>query len=223
MENNNQKQRPWFFSLNADGDSAVVRLLHTTTATIEKVTSHRVQIAEKYKRVKCIGDGCPLCEKSQADERIYVHLYDYTDNKEKVWERTDKILPQLDKLLESWNPLNSAVVKIVRKGDAFPKYEITPLNPMSYADVDKSLIDEKVAKRYSMNRTKEEIATFVQTGSFPERPQYVPKDQYFKNKKTDKPTETKVATNDTPQSFEPINDDVFDPFVDNVGSKPRKV
>jgi hypothetical protein len=207
---NNQKQRPWFFSLNKDGDEAVVRLLHSTTKTIESIVSHKVTIDGKFRRIRCNGDGCPLCSSNRADSRIYVHLFDYTDNKEKVWERTDKIIPQLDKLLESWNPLHSAVVKITRKGNEFPKYDVVPLNPMSYSQVEDSLVDESIAKFYSTKRTNEDISVFLQTGSLPERKPFVPKEEYFKNKKSgaNNPQDsTSVKAVNEPKK------DVFDPFA----------
>lgn len=208
---NNQKQRPWFFNLVKDGDEAVVRLLHSTTKTIESVKSHRVVIDDKKKRIKCNGEGCALCASgNSADSRIYIHLFDYTDNKEKVWDRTDKIIPQLDKLLETWNPLNSAVVKITRKGNEFPRYDIAPLNPTSYEQVDQSLIDQSIAKFYSMKRTNEDITTFLQTGKLPEKAPFVPKEEYYKNKGTStnvpQETQNKNVVNN-------VSNDVFDPFV----------
>lgn len=206
---NKEKQRPWFFNLTKDGDEAVVRLLHSTTKTIESVVSHRVTIGDKFKRIRCNVDGCPLCASGKvADKRIYLHLFDYTDNKEKVWDRTDKIIPQLEKLLESWNPLHSAVVKITRKGNEFPRYDVVPLNPMSYTSVDDSLIDESIAKFYSTKRTNEDIATFIQTGSLPERKPYVPKEEYYKNKKTGA-----SAPQSTQVSNDIVKEEVFDPFV----------
>ena len=156
-----QEKRPYFFNLKGDKDTAIVRLLHSSVDTIETVNTHRVQIGEKVNRIKCLGDGCPLCaNNSQIDKRIYIHLFDYTDNIEKVWDRTDKIIPQLTKLFESWNPLNSAVVKITRIGNEFPKYTVEPQNPMLYNDVDLSLIDKPVAKRFSLSRNADEIKVF---------------------------------------------------------------
>ena len=172
MAENANTQRPWYFNLRADGDSAIVKLLHTDTSTIEVIKSHRVTIDGKSRRVRC-NEGCPICASgSAAEERIYVHLFDYTDNKEKVWERTDKIIPQLVALQNSWNPLSSAVVKITRKGNEFPKYDIEVQNPMLFQDVASDLIDKPVAKLYSMNRTADEINTYLSTGSFPERKPY---------------------------------------------------
>lgn len=182
MENNNE-QRPWFFNLNHDGDSAIVRLLHSNPKTIEAVDTHTIEVGGKKKRIKCNGSDCLLCaDNNEPSRRIYVHLWDYSDNQEKVWDRTDKILPQLESLFETWGPLNTAVVKITRVGNEFPKYTIATLNPTQFAEPAKELIDKQIAVRYSMKRSNDEIKTFLETGSFPERKPFIPKDEYFKQK-----------------------------------------
>ena len=245
--------RPWYFSLNTDGENATVRILHTTVETIESVTSHRVTIDGKTRRVRCLGETCPLCaHENKADTRIYIHLWDYTDDKEKVWERTDKILPQLQTLQQSWNPLSSAVVKITRRGNEFPKYDIEVQNPMNYHDVAKELVDTKVANRYSTKRTAEEITEFINTGKFPERREYLSKEDYKKQKEAEAAGVTNtqvnsvgqpVSVNQTAvsngQTFEstPIANtaminsdctnmtqpDYTDPFMDDFITKPRKI
>lgn len=208
MDNINTEQRPWFFNLNKDNDEAIVRLLHSSPKTIESALTHSITVGDKKKRIRCNGGDCLLCaDGNEVSSRIYIHLWDYTDNKEKVWDRTEKILPQLEELFEAWNPLHSAVVKIKRIGNEFPKYDITPMNPAGYAEVDKNLIDQQLAYRYSMKRSNNEIQTFLETGTFPERKPFVPKEEYFKQKQN--------------QSEKPANGN--DPFADSIISKPRKV
>lgn len=207
-----QTQRPWFFNLKADGDTAVVRLLHSKTDTIERVVLHRVTVGDKQKKVRCVGDGCPLCAaNNRADDRIYIHLWDYTDNKEKVWERTDKIIPQLETLYKSWAPLNSAVIRITRKGNEFPRYDIEVQNPMAYDNVDNTLVDKQLAKFYSMKRNADEIRTFLTTGAFPERKEYIPKEEYKKMKEAEKTANVSPSVESTLPVDEPFDDN--DPFV----------
>lgn len=217
------KQRPWYFSLNQDGASAVVRILHTNTSTIETMTSHRVMIGGKKKRIKCIGEGCPLCaEQNTAESRIYIHLWDYTDNKEKVWERTDKIIPQLEKLQADWNPLNSAVVKITRKGNNFPKYDVVPVNPLVYSNVPADVkVDEQLAKLYAYSRKKEDIDTFIKTGTLPERKPFVSKEEYAKQHTVANAQSTQQAVTQQPTPSEVANNSNA-PFIDEPFA-PRKV
>lgn len=230
----NTEQRPWFFNLNKDGDEAVVRILHSSPKTIESFDTHSIEVAGKKKRIRCNGDGCPLCNNGNLiNHRIYVHLWDYTDNKEKVWDRTDRILEQFEELFTSWNPLYTAVVKIKRIGNEFPKYDVVVQNPMNYAEVDKALVDKPIANRFSLKRSNEDIQEFMNKGVFPERKAYVPKEEYFKQKQTEKAqTESEQpkveSQQDVVQSkLEPINSqpvDTFDPFADDTFIiKPRKV
>jgi hypothetical protein len=212
MSEQTQTQRPWFFNLKADGDTAVVRLLHSKVDTIERVVSHRVTVGDKQKKVRCIGDGCPLCAtNNRADDRIYLHLWDYTDNREKIWERTDKIIPQLETLQKSWAPLNSAVIRITRKGNEFPKYDIEVQNPMTYDNVDNTLVDKPLAKFYSMKRTADEIQAFLATGAFPERKEFISKEEYKKMKEAEKANSNSTPTEQNVVSNTPIVDN--DPFV----------
>ena len=226
MSDTTNTQRPWYFNLKADGDTAVVRLLHSKADTIESVTSHRIIVDGKPRRVKCLGENCPLCKNgAMADERIYVHLFDYTDNKEKVWERTDKILPTFKTIEKDWTPLNSAVLRITRKGNEFPKYDVVVLNPSAYANVDGSLVDKTVAKLYSFSRNADEIETFIKTGAFPERKEFIPKEEYKKMKEAEKAQATatqsisqSASSNTTMRETEPFVDD---PFVDDFVAPKR--
>lgn len=215
-ESTQQKQRPWYFNLWNDGDSAIVRILHTTTDTIESIKSHKVTVNDKNRRVRCLETNCPLCNaNNRADDKIYIHLFDYTDNREKVWERTDKIIPQLVTLQQAWTPLHSAVLKITRRGDEFPKYDIEVQNPNLFNTPDMTLIDEPVAKMFSMKRTAEEIEEYIKTGNFPERKPFIPKD-----------TNTSAQTTATPNTVAnnvSTPDNIFDPFVDTTIIRPRKV
>lgn len=235
---NNQKQRPYYFSLNKDGDSAIVRVLHSNISTIEKMTSHRIEVDGKKRRAKCLGQDCPLCANgNQAEDRIYIHVWDYADNREKVWERTDKILPELEKIQANWTPLNTAVLKITRKGDSFPKYSVEALNPMQYANVDNSLVDEALAVRFAYNRKAEDLVEFIRTGKFPERKPYVSKEEYAKQHSTQQNTQPQVAqvntTNVIPQAqvVQSVQSNVStvntvandDPFVGDFFNTPRRV
>ena len=175
-----------FFNLKQSGDSAIIRLLHTSPSTIEHVMIHTVTTADGKKRsVRCCGDNCPLC-RTAPSERIYVHLIDYTDGKEKVWNRTPTILKQLDELCQNWGDLSKLIIKITRNGNEFPKYDIMLMPPQNLGVVPPDIIDEKIAYRFYLYRTEEEIRQFLQTGVMPPHVKqsnnantYVPKEQYF--------------------------------------------
>ena len=174
-----------FFGLNNDGDSAVVRLLHSSVSTIERVPMHKIKVGDKYKSVKCNGDGCAICAKSGSapTDRIFVHLYDYTDNTEKVWSRTDKIIPKFESLENDWGNLFNCVVRITRRGNEFPQYDVENLPPQKYAVV--GTPDEKIAYRYYCTRSNDEIEEYYKTGVLPahKKKEFVSKEEYAKQKK----------------------------------------
>lgn len=180
----NKENQISYFNLNKDGDSAVVRLLHTSVKTIERTFVHTVNIDGKKRTVKCCGEGCPLCgaSKSSAFDRIFIHLIDYSDGAEKVWSRTPVILSQLSELEASWGDLSALVLKITRVGNEFPKYTLMRMPPQTFPPVDKSLVDKNIAYRFYMHRSVEELNRFLSTGVMPphENKGYVSKEEYFK-------------------------------------------
>lgn len=183
MENQNAT-RIEYFNLNNDGDTAVVRLLHTTTQTIESSGVHWIEEGGKKHQVKCLDTDCPLCKAGNSKtDRIFIHLFDYTDNKEKVWSRTDRIISQLQSIVTDWGDLSSCVLRLTRKGKEFPRYEISVLNANQYAPVDKSMIDQKVSYRFYKTRDAKALEQYLATGVLPQRETtYIPREEYLKQK-----------------------------------------
>ncbi len=236
MEENRQIE---FFNLNNDGDSAIVRVLHSKVETIESVMIHKVEVNGKPKMVKCAGDGCPICsDEKQPAKKIFVHLFDYADEKEKIWCRTDKILTQFSEIEKDWGNISECVVRITRKGKEFPKYSVDILNAKNYAPVDESLIDNKLAYRFYLTRSVDELKQFLKTGEMPKHvSNYIPKEEYLKKKQAEKESnKDDVKANTSHSDFvetikqeeQPkeevkstiVDDD--DPFMDAC-IKPRKV
>lgn len=156
-----------YFNLREAGDTAVVRILHSGVHTIEIKNVHTIMEGTKRRIVNCTGQGCPICASNNAPyERAYIHLWDYTDNKEKIWARTVKILEQFDQIAKSWGNLSNCVLQITRKTKEFPTYDVIPVNPQAYP-VPNATVDEKVAYRCYNTRSAEELAEFIRTGILP--------------------------------------------------------
>ena len=172
-----------YFNLQNDGDSAVVRLLHSSPDTIEKAMVHNIVIDGKRRSIKCCGENCPLC-REKPTERIYIHLIDFTDQQEKVWNRTPTIIKQLVELYQSWGNLSNLVLKITRRGKDFPKYDVMVLPSQGLPPLPSELLDAKIAYRCYLYRSIDEIRQFLQTGVMPphtKAQQAVPKSEYFAN------------------------------------------
>lgn len=218
-----------YFNLNKKDDNAVVKLLHSGVKTIEKVPIHFTEIEGKKKTVKCCGNGCPMCARGiSVSDRIFIHLFDYTDNTEKVWSRTDKILPQLEEIEKSGWALNDCVLSITRLSDDFPKYSVTNVNPAKYQNVNIP-IDEKIAYRFYLSRSAEEMNEYYSTGTLPaHKSTFVPKEQYFKTKNASpaqpaeevKPVGVSVEVHTVKPTVKPVEYDDLpftmgdDPFAD---------
>ena len=185
-----------FFNLN-DGESAVIRILSTTVAKIERKDVHVVNIAGKKKSINCLGSKCPLCSQAgmAISERLYVHLWDYTDNSEKVWNRTtnEKFMQMLADIERDWGDLSECVIRVTRSGRDFPSYTLDILNASKYAPVDKSLINTNVAYRFSLYRSADELNQFISTGVLPEHKKsqssgqpWLPKSEWIKQQNAKK-------------------------------------
>lgn len=231
MQSNNIE----YFNMLNDEDTAVVRLLHTTTDTIETVNTHTVEIGEEKKKrtVKCPGDDCPLCKLGDKPvTRIYIHLWDYADDKEKIWVRSDKIMDRLVDINSDWGDLSECVLKIKRIGNQFPKYDIYVLNAKNYAEVDKKLNDQKLCYRFYLTRSVDELKQFVTTGVMPKHEStFIPKEEYKKQKAAEaaaaEASENNIKKEETKaDNFVKPNvadEDFDDPFMDTVVKRPRKI
>lgn len=200
-----------YFNLNKKDDSAIVRILHSSVKNIEYAQIHRVTIDGKNKNIKCIRENCPLCNNngSEASTKIYIHLFDYADNCEKVWVRTDKIINQLKEIEENWGDLSACVLKITRETDDFPKYNVIPVNAAKYAQVNKELIDEKIAYRFYMTRSKDELNEYLKTGVMP---------PHKKKENASSNSVNNTNSNNTTKTIQSkinidVNDSDSDPFV----------
>lgn len=185
-----------FFSLANDGDVAIVRFLIETVEDVEVVTVHDVTVGGKYRKVLCprdIEDGpdaCPLCAAGIDKQKVklYIHMlqYDYTVNatgervptgtySHKVWEKGPAYKDELMGYINRYKPLHNKVFEIERhgkKGDMKTAYQhfVTdyttaecPYDPAKDFEEVKSVVGTIV-----LDKTVDEINTFIATGEFPE-------------------------------------------------------
>lgn len=206
-----------YFNLRNDGDMAIVRMLHTSTGTIESAKIHWIDVQGKKKNIRCCGEGCPMCGANPTQppiDRIFIHLLDYTDGgKEKVWSRTDKILSQLTDISNNWGGLVNCVLQIKRVGLSFPKYEINVVNPTQYPPVpSQEMVDKKVAFMFYLTRSVQEMMQFYATGVLPahQRAEFIPKEQYVQQKQNAPqtmpyPIQQGNTITTIPPKYEPVN------------------
>lgn len=180
-----------FFSLKNDGDEAVVRIMHDDISSFDLVTTHPIQIGNKYRRVNCIRDprepmdNCPLCKSGvKVQQRFYIHLIQYIKDEKgniipqaKIWERSASYAVTIKNLLDEYGPLSDCIFKIRRNGEAGSMnttYSILFGNPQVYRPEfypkDNSLFEGySVVGSAVLDKNFDEIAEFLSTGEFPQR------------------------------------------------------
>lgn len=180
-----------FFNLKNDGDEAIVRIMHDNTASFELVTTHPVQIGNKYRRVNCIRDprepmdNCPMCKSgAKVQQRFYIHLIQYVKDdsgnivpQPKIWERSASYAVTIKNLIDEYGPLSDCIFKIRRNGEAGSMnttYSILYGNPQIYRP-ELYPKDESAFENYSvvgsivMDKSFEELSEFITTGEFPQK------------------------------------------------------
>lgn len=179
-----------FFTLVNDGDEAIVRFLHDSTASFNIMTVHTVQVGGKWRKVNCIRqpqeptDVCPLCASgNNISNRFFIHMLVYKKNeqgqmvaKPAVWERSFSYATKLKSLLDEYGPLTNELFKIKRngaKGSMDTTYDILYCSPKVYDGAQYPLVDNAFGNwtelgTIVMNKDAMAMNTFLATGSFPE-------------------------------------------------------
>ena len=178
-----------FFNLKNNGDEAIVRIMHDSVDSFDLVTTHPIQVGNKYRRVNCIRDprdpmdNCPLCKSGvKVQQRFYIHLIQYVNDEQgnivpqaKIWERSASYAVTIKNLIDEYGTLSDYIFKIRRNGEAGSMnttYSIIFGNPQVYKPEfypkDDSLFDGySVVGSAVMDKSFDELAEFVATGEFP--------------------------------------------------------
>lgn len=179
-----------FFSLKNDRDEVIVRFIEDDVNDFEILTTHPVEINGKYRSVNCVRDPhepvdkCPLCNAGkEVRQRIFIKLIRYDVDATGsivatpcVWERSMAYAFKLKEYISNYGNLSDVICKVIRhggKGDLKTSYEIIPnLNKNTFRD-DLYPVDKTPFNGYSalgtivLDKSAEDIATFVATGNFP--------------------------------------------------------
>ena len=177
-----------FFGLKNDGDEALVRILHNSSADFDIVAVHNLKVGERYRKVNCLGgDGqgsCPLCAANNRSQyRFFVHMVQYVKDEQGqivpklvIWDRSAKQMSQkLVSMIQEYGPLSDSVFKIRRSGAAGSMettYEIMFANPNIYKPElypipEGAFADYNVIGGAVMNKSAADLEVYMATGSFP--------------------------------------------------------
>lgn len=179
-----------FFNLQNDGDEAVVRFMVDSLEDLEILTVHDIYVDGKFRQISCVRDPrdpiekCPLCAKDERIKQVvfikmlqYVNTPNGVDVKPVVWQRNASTYAfRIKGYLDNYGPLSQILCKVIRhgaKGDMKTTYDIIPnLSPVQFPQENFPIVTEafnnyKALGRVVLDKSTEEINTFIQTGSFP--------------------------------------------------------
>lgn len=106
-----------WLSLKNDGDAVMVRFLHKGADDLEAYEVHEVEIDGFKTKVKCLGEGCPMCSAlGNPRLRMFAQMIDLSDNSHKIWERGISDIKALLSEIEENGDLDIRAYKIKRNG-----------------------------------------------------------------------------------------------------------
>ena len=183
-----------FFSLQNDGDEAVVRFLVDSIEDLEILTVHDIRLDGKFRQLSCLRDprepmeNCPLCAKGERVKQVvFIKMLQYTQTpdgievKPVVWQRSASAYAfRMKGYLDNYGPMSNILCKVIRhgaRGDMQTTYDIIPnLNPQQFPQEQYPIITEafnnyKALGRIVLEKDYNEVNEFVTTGHFPENTQ----------------------------------------------------
>jgi len=160
-----------YFSLKNNNDNATVRFLYDVTDAsklegkdLDAYVVHQVEIGGKRRYVKCLETGdCPLCKSGNKPQlKIFLQLFDYEDEKVKIWERGASFISTMIGLINNYGALSERKIKVERhgvKGDTGTTYQMYALDKDGgkLADFDK----QELLGKFIFTKTKEEMVSFL--------------------------------------------------------------
>lgn len=183
-----KERKVGYFKLK-DGEEALVRLVYSSPKEFEIATVHEVKIKESFRRVLCLRDArepvekCPLCASgSQVKARFFMKLIRYVVDEfgkvtgafAEVANLPKKYSDTVNSLIVEYGDLKDQVFKIKRTGsDKDTTYTFMYANPVKYSEAngfvkDFSAFDDfDLAHHSYLEKTKEDMEEFLQTGEFP--------------------------------------------------------
>ena len=188
INKNNNDKKVGYFKLKP-GEKAIVRFAYKTAKEIEIATVHEVKVKDKFRTVLCIRDAtdpldaCPLCANgTDIKSRAYVKLLRYeVDNQGKVtnvvaevanWPK--KYATTLSNRNNEYGDLQDSLFTVTRTGSGKDTtYDIQYANPVKYNESNGFVKDFsdfegfELAHHSYMERSKEDIEEFLQSGEFP--------------------------------------------------------
>lgn len=189
--NDSSQNQVGFFNLKNDGEEAIVRFMVDSVEDMEILTVHDIHVDGKFRQISCVRDprepieNCPLCARNEKIKQVvFIKMIQYVNGPDGkieaqpvVWQRSASTYAHRMKgYLDNYGPLSNILCKVIRhgaRGDMKTTYDIIPnLNPQNFSPENFPIVTEafegyKACGRVVLDKTVDEINTFITTGSFP--------------------------------------------------------
>ena len=189
--NDSNQNQVGFFNLKNDGEEAIVRFMVDSVEDMEILTVHDIHVDGKFRQISCVRDprepieNCPLCARNEKIKQVvFIKMIQYVNGPDGkieaqpvVWQRSASTYAHRMKgYLDNYGPLSNILCKVIRhgaRGDMKTTYDIIPnLNPQNFPPENFPVVTEafegyKACGRVVLDKTVDEINTFIATGSFP--------------------------------------------------------
>lgn len=190
----NKKEFPrvGYFYLTDDKPTAIVRFNISSTEDIMLVDVHNVNVGKTFRNIACLRENdneswqkCPLCEHSikTRTTKVFVEMLEYVYEDNKVvakpvtWSRYKSFADELVRDLNDYGDLRECLFKITKiKSNGRVSYDVKyqPEKGIYTEDAgyvkDFSAFNNFLMNKHSyMERTYEELKTFVETGELATR------------------------------------------------------
>lgn len=150
IEEYTKEQYSGLFRLPNDQDCADVVFLYTKKSDALICDTHYIKTDDYSGYVHCTGRGCPCCAKGiRKQTKIFVPLYNITEQEPQLWDRTPSFEPQLssDVFTRFPNP-SEYVFRITRHGVARSvdtKYQIVATSNNTFKSFDQILSENGIS------------------------------------------------------------------------------
>lgn len=120
------------FILMNDGDSADVVFLYESFDGVLVADAHYIKSNDYNGYVHCTGRGCPACAKGiRTQNKLFIPLYNITADEIQFWDRTDMMIPALQKdVFDHYPNPSEFVFRVTRHGayrDRNTRYQIVAI------------------------------------------------------------------------------------------------
>lgn len=165
-----------YFSLKNDKDVATVRFMYGSIEDVEGYAVHEVEIDGKKRYVNCLReynqpvDDCPFCKAKMFQvAKMFIPIYNVSDDKVQVWERGKKFFAKMSSLCARYPDVCSHEFEIERNGKQGSTSTTYEIYEVSHDDTTLDDLPElpHIMGGLILDKSPKEMEYYLENGEFP--------------------------------------------------------